>query len=168
MNRNSLIGGTLLIAAFVILQSTLLGKLAINGVTPDFALIILVFISNSSGPVKGQGLGFITGLVQDLISTSPLGFNCLVRTLIGFIYGKIRGKLFLDSILLPVLFVLSATLFKEFFSSLLVLLFMPESGIGFFDKAFLIELGLNAFFSPFIFALVKFLKLYNTNYRDGY
>jgi len=168
MNRNNMIGGTLLISVFVVLQSTILSKIGINGVTPDFALIILVFISNSSGPIKGQGIGFLTGLIQDLISTSPLGFNSLVRTLIGFIFGKLRGKMFLDSILLPVLFVLSATLFKQLFSSVIVMVFMPDSGIQFFDRSFLIELGLNAFFSPFLFALVKLLKLYNTSYKDSY
>lgn len=168
MNRNNLLTGSLLLILFVVLQSTVLGRLAINGVTPDFALIILVFISNSSGSMKGQGLGFISGLAQDLLSSSPLGFNCLIGTIIGFIFGKLRGKLFLDSILLPVLFVVSATVFKELFSSLLAAGFMPESGLKFFNRPFLIELGLNAFFSPFIFAFVKILKLYSANYKDSF
>ncbi len=168
MNRNKLIPSSLLLVLFVVLQSTLLGKVAIYGVTPDFALILLVFLSNSSGSVKGQGLGFVSGLVQDLISSSPLGFNTLIRTAIGFIFGKLKGKLFLDSILLPVLFGVSATLFKELFSGLLSVMFMPDSGMQFFNRNFLVELGLNAFFSPFLFALVKALKLYNTNYKDSF
>lgn len=163
-----MLAGSLLLVLFVVLQSTIFGKIAIYGVTPDFALIILVFISNSSGSIKGQGMGFISGLVQDLISSSPLGFNTLIRTAIGFIFGKLKGKLFLDSILLPVIFVLCSTLFKELFSSLLTLMFMPGSGMQFFGRTFLVEMGLNAFFSPFIFALVKVLKLYSTNYKDSF
>ena len=168
MSKYSFFTGSMLLIAVTILQSTLLGKIAINGVIPDFALIILVFTANSSGPLKGQTMGFLAGLTRDLISTSPPGFYSLIETLIGFIFGKIRGKLFLDSILLPVIFVMVATLFRELFSVILSLVFMSESALDFFGKSFLIELGLNAFFSPFIFALIKLLKLYNTGYKDGY
>ena len=168
MSKYSFITGSLLLIGVTVLQSTILGKFAINGVVPDFSLIILVFVSNSGGSIRGQGLGFVAGLTKDLISTSPPGFNCLISTVTGFIYGKMRGKLFLDSILLPVVFVMTATIIKEILGSFIALIFMPDSGIMFFSRKFLIELGFNAFFSPFIFALVKLLKLYNTSYKDGY
>jgi rod shape-determining protein MreD len=153
---------------FTVLQSTVLRKISIAGVTPDLALIVLVFTANSSGAFKGEGLGFVSGIIQDLVSTGPLGFNALIRTIVGFIYGKLKGKLFLDTILLPALFIISATVIKEALSSLTVLLMMSGTSINFFDKAFLIELGLNTFFAPFIFALLKLLKLYKAHEQDGF
>ena len=107
-------------------------------------------------------------MIQDFISAGPLGFNALIRTLIGFLYGKIKGLLYLDSILLPAIFVVTATVLKEAFSFLFVSILLPDMQIPFFDRKFLIEMGLNAFFSPFIFALVKVLKIYRLNDKDEY
>ena len=129
---------------------------------------MLVFASNGNGAVRGEGLGFLGGLIQDLISSGPLGFNALIRTLIGFLYGKLKGILYLDSILLPALFIIIATFMKELLSFVFVSILMPDTIINFFDRSFLIELGLNAFFSPFIFALVKGLKIYRPNEKDDF
>ena len=168
MRRNNFIFSLLLTVAFVILQSTLLQEIAIYGVIPDIALIIIVFSSNSMGTMRGQALGFIAGFIQDFLSSGPLGFNALIRTVIGFIFGKIKGKLFLDSILLPILFIAIATLMKEAIVALLDLIFIAGSNVTFFDGDFFIELGLNAFIAPFIFALLKLLKIYRINEKDGY
>ncbi len=168
MRRNNFIFSLLLTAGCVIIQSTFMHNIEIYGVIPDIALIVIVFSSNSSGPMRGQILGFSAGLIQDFLSACPLGFNALNKTITGFIYGKLKGKLFLDSILLPVIFVVTATIFKEIISSLEIMIFLPDGGAGVFGKSFFIELGLNAFLSPFIFALLKLLKIYRLNDKDGY
>ncbi len=166
INKRFLFGLGLSIA-FVILQSTLLQKISVFGIVPDIALIVIVFTSYSSGSMSGQMTGFFTGLVQDFISSGPLGFNALIKTFIGFIYGKIQGKLFLDHILLPVIFIVIATVMKEILISLISLLLIKSSGIHIWGKTFMIELGLNAVLAPFILALLKLLKLYRIN-KDGY
>ena len=158
----------LLAVLCIILQSTLLQNIAVNGVVPDIALIVIVFSSNSLGAMRGQTLGFAAGLVQDFLSAGPIGFNAFIRTVTGFIYGKLKGKLFLDSILLPVIFVVTATLIKEVMISILSVVFIPSAGVNTFTRTFFIELGLNTFLSPFIFALMKLLKLYRINDKDGY
>jgi rod shape-determining protein MreD len=168
MRRNRFVISLILITAFTILQSTILKKFSLNGAVPDFALIVLVFTANSTGAVKGQGLGFIGGFIQDFISSGPLGFNALIRTLIGFLYGKLKGFLYLDSILLPVIFVVVGTVLKELFSMVAAAALIPDMNLPFFDSAFLVEIGLNAFFSPFIFALIKALKIYRPNEKEQY
>lgn len=168
MRRNNFFFGLLLTILFVVLQSTVLQKIAVYGVVPDLALIIIVLTSNSLGPMKGQFLGFFAGLAQDILSSGPLGFNALIRTIIGFFFGKLKGKFFLDSILLPILFIISATLMKEGLITLLSFIFLTESEIILFGRSFLIELGLNAVLSPFIFALLKLLKIYRLNDKDRF
>ncbi|HAK44818.1 MAG TPA: rod shape-determining protein MreD [Spirochaeta sp.] len=168
MRRNNFIFGLLLTILFVVLQSTLLQKIAVNGVVPDIALIIIVFTSNSLGTMKGQMLGFIAGFVQDFLSSGPLGFNALIRTIIGFFFGKIKGKLFLDSILLPIIFIVAASLMKEALIALTGFIFIADSQIIFFGRDFFIELGLNAVLAPFVFALLKLLKIYRINEKGGY
>lgn len=168
MRNRCYIFSLLLTILFVVLQSTLMQKIAIYGVIPDIALVIIVLSANSMGAMRGQTLGFFAGLVQDFLSAGPLGFNALIRTIIGFIFGKIKGKLFLDSILLPIIFIVVATLLKEALVSLVDLIFIADENILYFDRDFFIELGLNAFIAPFIFALLKLLKIYRINEKDGY
>lgn len=168
MRKNPFIFSLIISVLFIVLQSTLIQKISVYGVIPDIALIVVVFCSNSMGTMRGQTLGFAAGLIQDILSSGPLGFNALVRTIIGFIYGRIKGKLFLDSILLPVLFIIIATFMKEVLTALIGFLFLPEGTISYFTKAFFIELGLNSFLSPFIFALLKQIGLYRINVKDGF
>ncbi|MDC7225863.1 MAG: rod shape-determining protein MreD [Spirochaetales bacterium] len=168
MRRNNFLFGLIITVLFVVIQSTLLQKISVYGVVPDIALIMIVFISNSCGAMKGQMLGFIAGLIQDFLSAGPLGFNALVRTVVGFFFGRMKGKLFLDSILLPVLFIIVASLIKEAMTALIGLIFMAESNLIVFGRDFLIELGMNAFLAPFCFALLKLLKIYRYNDKDGY
>jgi len=168
MRRQPFIFSLLLSALFIILQSTLIQKISIYGVVPDIALIVIVFTSNSMGAMRGQLLGFSAGLLQDILSSGPLGFNALIRSVTGHIFGKIKGKLFLDSILLPVLFIATASLFKELLTLVTGFLFLPVDAISYFSRDFFIELGLNAFLAPFIFAFLKLLGLYRINDKDGY
>ena len=168
MRRKAFILSLILIAGFVGLQSTVLQKISVNGVVPDIALIIIVFSSNSMGAMRGQFLGFAGGLIQDFMGSAPLGFNALIRTIIGWAFGKLKGKLFLDSILLPVLFVVVGTIMKEGFTALTGLIFIGTDQISVFGRNFFIELGLNAFLSPFVFALLRLLKIYRNNDKDGF
>ena len=168
MRRYQFLYSLLITIGCVILQSTFLQKIAVYGVIPDLALIVVVFSSNSMGAMKGQGLGFAAGLVQDFLTTGPIGLNALIRTVVGYLFGKMKGKFFLDSILLPVIFIVVATLLKEILMSLLIFIFLPASEISFFGSEFLIELGLNAFIAPFVFALLKLIKVYRLNQKDGY
>jgi len=148
-----------MIALAVVLQSTLLRWVAIRGVIPDLALIILVFVSIRRGSMNGQLSGFVTGVIEDFLSLSPLGFHAFIRTVVGFLYGLTAGNLFVDPVLMPVLLTVIATLFKALISSLLVaVLSIPAQGFSAFAGPLWIELGYNAVLAPFLFALLGLLK----------
>ena len=80
----------LLLGAVVLLQTTVLGIVAVGGVTPDLQLILLVFLALRRGSMSGQLAGFAGGLLEDLVSLAPLGFHALVRTLVGFTSGLLH------------------------------------------------------------------------------
>src|SRR5512135_2948084 len=86
----------------IVLQSTILGRVAIRGVRPDLAMLVLVFVSVRRGPMVGQVSGFATGFLEDLMNVSPLGFHSLMRTIIGFLYGLLSGNVFIDPFLMPI------------------------------------------------------------------
>jgi len=150
---------TILCAAAVVLQSTLLHWVALRGVKPDLALIILVYVSVRRGSMTGQLTGFASGILQDLLSLSPVGFHALTRTLIGFLYGRMEGNIFLDPILMPLLLTIIATILKGLVASFAVVLFaVAAPGFQVFAGPLWIEVGYNAFLAPFLFALLSLVK----------
>lgn len=161
MNRDLqafLTAAGLMIAA-VLLQSVVLGRVAVRGVRPDLALIVLTFTAVRRGGMTAQLGGFASGLVEDLVSLSPLGFHALFRSCIGFLYGLSAGNLFVDPILMPVALATLATLLKGLISSLVVVIFsVPAAGFGVFAGPLWIEMGYNAVLAPFLFALLGLLR----------
>jgi rod shape-determining protein MreD len=148
-----------LIALAIVMQSTLLHWVAVRGVIPDLGLIVLVFVAIRRGSMTAQLSGFASGVVEDVLSLSPLGFHAFIRTVVGFLYGLTVGSIFVDPILMPVILIIIATLFKALISSLLVaFLSIPAAGFGVFAGPLWIELGYNAVLAPFLFAALRLLK----------
>jgi rod shape-determining protein MreD len=142
-----------------VLQSTLISQIAFFGVVPDLALCILVFSSYINGTMIGQISGFFSGLFLDFLSAAPLGLNCLVRTLIGFLTGIFKGSLFLDIFLLPVILCAIATLIKALIIFLLHLIIGSNvPAYSLISSLFWIELGLNCLSAPLLFLILKHIK----------
>lgn len=158
---------TVLIIAAVILQSTLLSRVSVWGVTPDIALILIVFFSNRFGSMRGEISGFASGLVEDFISLSPLGFHTFIKTISGFLFGLTKGNIFLDPVFMPVLLTAAATLLKHLLAALLGALFVvPDLLEPVFTAKFGIEIGLNALISPFLFGILKLFKIFKRVKKD--
>lgn len=157
----------LLCAAAAVLQSTLLHWVALRGVKPDLALIILVFAAVRRGSMSGQVTGFVSGLVEDLVSLSPVGFHALIRTVVGFLYGRMEGNVFVDPILMPLLLTIIATVLKGVLSGLAVVLFsLAAPGFRAFAGPLWIELGYNAFLAPFVFGLLGLVRPLRAKEKD--
>jgi rod shape-determining protein MreD len=166
-SRKPLIVSLLLLGAAVLLQTTLLPFVAVRGVKPDLVLVILVFVSIRKGAMTGQVSGFLSGLAEDFLSLSPLGFHALIRTCMGFFYGLTAGNIFVDPILIPPVLVVIATLFKGLASSILIALFsLPAAGFAAFAGPFWIELGYNALLAPFFFAALGLFKALRPKDKD--
>ncbi|MCK4540844.1 MAG: rod shape-determining protein MreD [Spirochaetales bacterium] len=168
MNQAGFVFHTLLIALSVILQSTLLRGMVIRGATPDIALIILVFSAHHLGEFRSLFSGFISGLIEDFLSLSPLGFHAFLKTLIGYLNGLFKGKIFFDPIFIPMIVVLIATTIKAGLGFLLLSLFNPAQAAGIFQISFWIELGMNVVLAPFIFALLKLFRILRPTEKEGY
>ena len=157
----------LFICLALILQSTLFSIISVGGVKPDLSLIILVFISYRKGHVVGQLTGFFTGFIEDIISLSPLGFHSLIKTIIGFLYGYLQGRIVIDVIFIPVLFVTIATLFKLLSSWIISLFFsITEVKIYFFHLNTLIEIAYNAILAPFVFTFLNLFKSFKAGDKE--
>jgi rod shape-determining protein MreD len=152
----SIIWTVLLSIAAGILQSTLLAKVAVFKTVPDLALCIVVYSAYTNGTMTGQISGFFSGLFLDFLSSTPLGLNCLVRTIIGALAGVFKGTLFLDFFLLPMILCALATILKAIIFLIIHLIF--GSAIPVYSPVslvFWVELALNTLCAPFLFALLK-------------
>lgn len=74
---------------FVLLQTTITQYLAVAGLSPDIALIWIVYLALRRGQITGTVAGFFTGLVLDLLSGNDgmLGLAALAKTAGGFMAG---------------------------------------------------------------------------------
>ncbi len=72
--------------AFV-LQVAFLGDLRIFGVHPDLMLLVAVAAGLIGGPSRGAVVGFVSGLLVDLLLPGRLGTSALAFSLVGFGVG---------------------------------------------------------------------------------
>lgn len=99
----------------IIIQSTLLPLIAIQGIYPDMLLVVVVSYALLSGKEKGVGMGFFAGLLQDLAFGSVFGSNTLPKLAIGYFFGLAERKVFKEHVLLPVATTVVATILNCFF-----------------------------------------------------
>ena len=159
MRGKNKLSGILLTFAAVVLQSTIFSDFAFRGVKADIALIIIVLTANYTGNITGQLTGFFAGLAEDFLSISPLGFNALIKSIIGYLSGKTEGKIFLDPIVTPIILVLIGTILKYFISFVLLVIFIPEQQDAVFSFDFIIEIGLNIVVTPFVYLILKIVRI---------
>lgn len=166
-DRRGVILTLLLTAAAILLQTTVLGVVAVGGVTPDLQLILLVFLALRRGSMSGQLVGFAGGLLEDMASLAPLGFHALVRTLVGFAAGLPYKTLRSGEVAVAVLTVLGATLVKGLASALLGHIFDVHPDRHLLEGRFWIEAAYSALLAPFLFALLDWVRLVRPPGREA-
>lgn len=156
----SYVSGILLLFSTVIIEIAILSNITVLPSVPDLALISLLFISLKSGRTQGQILGFISGLFLDLMSGMPLGFNCIIRTAIGYTVGIFGYSINSDGIFIPALFGFCGTIMKSLLAFVVSILFpsiLNASGI--FSANFIFEIACNTILTPIVF---RFFMLLNS------
>jgi len=86
-----------LLFILIIFQSFFSEVVTIKGIRLDLAVLILVYIGLTKGPVQGVIFGFLIGLLLDVFTPQRLGLGALIKSLIGFTVGNFKDNLFLES-----------------------------------------------------------------------
>ncbi|HOO11512.1 MAG TPA: rod shape-determining protein MreD [Bacillota bacterium] len=97
-----------------IMQSTVFRYIAIMGIMPDSALVMVVAVSILIGNRRGAVVGAAAGIMQDIVYGKPVGITTLSYMLTGYIVGEYSGKVFKERLVVPVFFTAGATLLKYF------------------------------------------------------
>ena len=102
---------TFVIAAATVLQTSLLPHLAIAGFRADLLLLVTVAFAFRDGPLTGVYLGFVAGLVADLlVAEAPVGLHALVFATVGYGVGSVRPYLATESASAPLALALTTGL----------------------------------------------------------
>ena len=120
------------------LQSTLFSYIAILGVTPDTALIIIVSYSILRGDVEGAILGFFAGLLTDIYFNSYIGLYALMFMLIGYFCGKPFKNFFRENFFLPLSLVAFSSLLYQFMIYVVNFLFKAELNLPFYFRTIIL------------------------------
>ena len=89
---------TLIVVLNFILQTTLFPYLAIQGVFPNTALIIVTSYSLLRGSKEGALVGAGTGFLMDVFFHTYIGFYTALYLLIGLIFGRSQRSFFRENI----------------------------------------------------------------------
>ncbi len=106
-----------------ILQTTLFQYLAIQGIFPNTALVIVVSYALLRGSKEGCIAGICTGLLFDIFFATAKGFYVLLFLGISYFTGKGQKNFYRENYLLPIIFCTMAAgifEFSHFFAELLL------------------------------------------------
>ena len=103
-------------------------------------------------------MGFGALIFIDFLSGAPFGFNCLFRTVIGYIAGFLNQNINYTGFIIPALIGLLGTLTKAFLIWITSLFYTKIIPYDIISTSFIFELIINTLLSPVIF---KFLSHFN-------
>lgn len=130
MTLNKYIVPVIIFIPIAIIQLTLVPLISIESVAPDLVTILLVYFTLKNGQMYGTILGFVFGLLFDLMSGGLLGSAMFAKTLAGFITGYFynESKIVENTNSIKIVYiVLVASIFD---SSIYSLLALPETVVS--------------------------------------
>jgi rod shape-determining protein MreD len=93
----------IMLVGALLIQTTVLARMRLFGVMPDFMLLVAVAGGITAGPTRGATLGFASGMLIDLFLPTPLGLSALVFTLVGYGVGVANTGVLRSAWYIPVL-----------------------------------------------------------------
>ena len=107
-----LITAVLMMCALVVQGHPSFDVIRIAGVKPDLLFIIVIFFAYNFGSFYGEVTGFVSGLLHDAVSNSPLGFLAFPKMALGFIVGMFGREVIKSNIVTITLLIFIASIIK--------------------------------------------------------
>jgi rod shape-determining protein MreD len=144
--------GALILISLIIQGHSSFDVLRIAGVKPDLAFIAIVYFSYSFGSFYGETTGFISGLLHDAVSNSPLGLLTFPKVALGFIIGMFGRSILKGNVLTVFLMLFVASIIKGILTLFLSYIF-HEGAISAVISIIFPESFYNALLAPPLFIL---------------
>jgi len=157
--RVKIVSYSILIFFITLVQSTVLDNIAIYNVKPNLLMVFIVSVALLGSNVEGAVVGFICGLVQDMVSGGPIGFYALLGLYLGFAIGSINERLYRENVLVTIIVTFISTVVYEF--SVYFLSYFEKGSLQLvypFTHVILPEAVYNSVVSIFIFIIILKIK----------
>lgn len=144
---------SMLAVLILFIQTTWFKNGILASATPDFALLLILWMSFSNKNIEGLLAAFVIGIAHDFLSSSPLGFHAFLYVVPAYVALLIRASIFIDRILMPFAAALLATILKALLSIFLARLFGKGAIIAysFGNIRFWMECLMNILLAPLVF-----------------
>ena len=100
----------LLILVSYLIQSTMIRILPMGGVAPNLLIILTSRFGFMRGKKEGMFIGFISGLIIDILFGKIFGFYALIYLVIGYLNGFFASIFYPEDIKLPMVLITSSEL----------------------------------------------------------
>ena len=138
-----------------ILQTTLFRWIAIAGIIPNTALIIVVCYAILRDDTEGALVGFFSGLLQDLLFGRIIGTSAFLMMIIGYFSGKPFRDFFKETYIVPIILVAIAGLSYEFMYYVINFLLQGRTNfMRYLGQIILPTVAYNLIISVFIYRLI--------------
>jgi rod shape-determining protein MreD len=134
MSRNQAIAVGRVVLLFVVaalLQTLVISRVSILGVSADLFLILTVILAISRGPLWGAVFGFVAGIAADIAYLQPLGLRALVYVVTGYSVALLAARFGTRSLWVVFLYTAGSSLAAQFvfglFLSMLGTQILPEA-----------------------------------------
>ena len=142
--------------AALLVQTTVLPRMAVGRPTPDLLLIMCVYLGLHQHTVGGAVGAFLLGYFQDAFSGPVVGLNAFGMCLVFTTVYLTSRRLWVDNAISKVVVVFLASLLKTLAILALVAVFMSAEGLSDSVMRYLFaEAVLAAILSPAIFAVLS-------------
>ncbi|MCL2364010.1 MAG: rod shape-determining protein MreD [Defluviitaleaceae bacterium] len=125
----------MLLLANFIAQTTLWPELAILGVVPDTAVILIVSYGMLRGEIEGAIFGLAVGLVADIFTGVHVGTYALMGFVMGYVSGKPFKDYFKDNFFLPFFVVMVMMVLSQLLAYMVHIVFVGRLEFWFFVHA---------------------------------
>lgn len=107
--RKNIIWAIAVIAA-VLIQTTWLDAIRVQGVLPDLSLLLVVYFAVTDGEERAMFTGALAGVYQDVAGEAVLGHHVLCNVVAAYVVGRVSRRLVLDHPIVKVGLVFIASL----------------------------------------------------------
>lgn len=94
-----------IIIACFILECTVFQSLSFASITPNLLIVVTSAFGFMRGKREGMMVGFISGLLFDIMFSDLIGFYTLIYTVLGYANGFFRKIFYDDDIKLPLILI---------------------------------------------------------------
>jgi rod shape-determining protein MreD len=148
-------GQALIVVFLFSAQTTWLELFSFGGITPDLALVLVVYCGVRHSRTVGIGAGVFMGLVQDSLSGGLLGVNTLSKGIIGYFFSTLKDKFYVEGIVPIGIFLIFSSIFDGlvFYFSMVTIL-KGEVASSFLYQSLPVYSIYNALIGPIMFVFL--------------